>query len=56
MKGNTTSWVVAGLGIVATAIGSRLVKGRFGAGVTGFGMAHLLLGALDMFRPSINKS
>ncbi|MDK2821441.1 MAG: hypothetical protein PWP31_1406 [Clostridia bacterium] len=54
LKGNTTSWVVTGLGAAVAAIGAKFIKGNLGAGITGFGLAHLVLGTLDMFRPSVN--
>ncbi len=49
----TSSWVVTGLGATVTGIGA-LVGGRMGAGLTGFGLAHVVLGTLDMLRP-INR-
>lgn len=54
MNGNTTSWIVTGVGAGVTAIGLML-GGTTGAGVTGFGLAHVFLGILDMFRPSIRS-
>ncbi|WP_169736185.1 hypothetical protein [Caldanaerobius polysaccharolyticus] len=54
MNGKTTSWVVAGIGAVVTAIG-YMTGGTIGAGITGFGLAHVVLGTLDMFRPSVQK-
>ncbi|MDQ7793076.1 MAG: hypothetical protein RDU89_01490 [bacterium] len=56
MKATTTSLVVTGLGIAVTAVGAALVRGNLGAGVTGFGAAHVVLGVLDMFRPSVRKA
>lgn len=55
MKGTTTSWVVTGLGAAVTGVGATLLKGRgpMAAGVMGFGLAHVLLGLGDMFRPSV---
>ncbi|HPU01072.1 MAG TPA: hypothetical protein PK568_04160 [Bacillota bacterium] len=53
-KGNTTSLAVAGLGLVVAGIG-RIVGGNLGAGLTGFGLAHVVLGLADMFRTS-NRS
>jgi len=47
----TNSLVLTGLGATVTGIGA-LVGGRMGAGLTGFGLAHVVLGTLDMFRPS----
>ena len=53
-----TSWSVIGLGALVTLLGYTLSEHdeRFGAGVTGFGLAHILLGALDMLRPTIKES
>jgi|GEM_PF-221692 hypothetical protein len=51
MRKNKISWVIAGLGAAVTGIGS-LVRGPLGSGLKGFGLAHILLGTLDMFRPS----
>lgn len=53
MKGNTTSWVVAGLGAAVTGAGATLFKGPLKAGLMGFGMAHILLGMADLLRPSV---
>ncbi len=48
----TTSWAVAGLGVVVTGVG-KAVGGPIGAGIIGFGMAHVALGLLDMLRPTV---
>ena len=40
-KGNPTSWTVAGLGLVVTGVG-RMVGGNLGAGIMGFGLAHVV--------------
>jgi hypothetical protein len=52
-----TSWTVIGLGALVMLLGNSMsdVDERFRAGVSGFGLAHVLLGALDMFRPSIKE-
>jgi len=42
---------VSGLGILVTGLG-RMMGGRIGAGLYGFGLAHIVLGVLDRFRPS----
>ncbi len=55
MKANTTSWVVTGLGAAVTAVGATALTGAIGAGVVGFGVAHMVLGVLDMFRPSVRN-
>lgn len=52
MQGVTTSWIVAGLGVIVALIG-WYVGGYWGAGILGFGLAHILLGILDMFRPTV---
>lgn len=49
-KTKTAGKFIMGLGALVTGIG-RLVGGRTGDGLTGFGLAHIVLGALDMFRP-----
>ncbi|MFA7467279.1 MAG: hypothetical protein WCY82_03325 [Desulfotomaculaceae bacterium] len=54
MKGTSTSWTVLGLGAGVTLLG-RMIGGNLGAGVTGFGLAHVALGVLDQFRPSVQK-
>ena len=57
MKTNTTSWIVTGLGAAVTTAGATALSGPISAGVIGFGAAHVVLGVLDMFRPSVkNKS
>lgn len=54
MKKNTTSWIVTGVGAAVTGVGA-MVGGPFGAGITGFGLAHVVLGVLDNFRPTVKK-
>lgn len=49
---NNTGWVVAGVGAVVTGTGA-IIGGTVGAGVAGFGLAHVVLGVLDNFRPTI---
>jgi len=52
VKGSrSTSWVVVGLGAAVSTAG-LLMPGKLGSGVLGFGAAHMLLGALDMLRPT----
>lgn len=46
----TVSWIVVGLGIIVTLLGYYLTPGDWGYGVLGFGLAHIVLGVLDMFR------
>jgi len=54
-RATTTSMVVAGVGAAVTGAG-RLVGGPLGAGITGFGLAHVVLGMLDMARPSVRDN
>ena len=57
MKATTTSWTVTGLGAAVSSLGLGVLRnkkmGRFGAGILGFGLAHVTLGLLDMLRPSV---
>lgn len=49
-KGETamsTGLWVALLGIIVSYIGWAIIPGDFGAGVLGFGLAHIILGLLD---------
>jgi hypothetical protein len=55
VKGTTTSWVVTGVGAGVTATGLLLGK-SVGAGIAGFGLAHVALGILDMFRPTVRNN
>ena len=54
MKRDRTGWIVSGLGVAVTGLG-RMVGGRIGAGIAGFGLAHIVLGFLDKFRPSVRS-
>jgi hypothetical protein len=54
-KAKTTSWVVAGIGIAVTALGYSLLPSLWGAGILGFGAAHVVLGLLDTQRPTVRK-
>lgn len=56
MKARKTSLVVAGLGAAVTTLGATALSGPVGAGVIGFGAAHVVLGILDMFRPSVRNN
>lgn len=48
----TTSKAIIGLGALVTGIG-RVIGGRIGDGISGYGLAHVVLGTLDMLRPSV---
>lgn len=52
MNATTASWVVVGIGVVLSLIGWYMT-GLWGAGILGFGLAWILLGILDMFRPAM---
>ncbi|QNO13701.1 hypothetical protein HYG86_02480 [Alkalicella caledoniensis] len=54
MGGKTTSYIVAGLGVVVSLIG-WYIRGELGAGILGFGLAHIVLGLLDTARPSVRS-
>jgi hypothetical protein len=51
----TTSWIVVGLGAVVSLIGQMSRPGELGAGILGFGIAHIVLGILDMLRPTVRQ-
>lgn len=59
MKGITTSWAVTGLGAAVSGLGFGVLRrrnlGKLGAGVLGFGLAHVVLGLLDHLRPSVRR-
>lgn len=55
MKSTTTSWVVTGLGAVVSGLGAAMRQSRLGTGILGFGLAHMVLGILDMVRPLPEK-
>ena len=55
VNGNTTSWIVTILGVIVSAIGYFMLPGEFAAGVLGFGLAHIVLGLLDMLRPTVRE-
>ena len=49
----TTSWAVSGLGLLVTSLGAVMLPKKIGAGVLGFGLAHVILGQLDRYRPTV---
>jgi hypothetical protein len=55
MKSTATSWVVTGLGAVVSGLGATMRQSRLGTGILGFGLAHIVLGVVDMIRPLPNK-
>ncbi|NMO96233.1 hypothetical protein [Paenibacillus lemnae] len=46
----TVSWIVAGLGLIVSLLGYYLIPSSWGYVILGFGLAHIVLGVLDMFR------
>jgi Na+/phosphate symporter len=52
----TTSWVVVGVGAVVSLIGQMSRPGELGSGILGFGLAHIVLGLLDMLRPTVRQN
>ena len=46
----TRSWIVIGLGVVVSLLGWYMAPSAWGYGILGFGLAHIVLGALDLFR------
>jgi hypothetical protein len=51
----TTSWVVTGLGVIVSLLGWYLTPNAWGYGIFGFGLAHIMLGLLDMFREPVRS-
>jgi hypothetical protein len=56
LKATATSLAVAGVGTIVSGIGATMLKKKWGAGVLGFGLAHVVLGLLDLARPSVRHS
>lgn len=52
----TTGWAVSGLGLLVSSLGAKMDNKKIGAGILGFGLAHVVLGQLDRFRPTIKKN
>jgi hypothetical protein len=56
VKASTTSWTVTGVGAAVSGLGALTLKKRWGLGILGFGLAHVVLGLLDLARPTIRNS
>jgi hypothetical protein len=56
IRASATSWAVTGLGAAVSGLGAVALKKRWGLGILGFGLAHVVLGLLDLARPTIRKS
>ncbi|MGI6357865.1 MAG: hypothetical protein ACOX2K_04120 [Bacillota bacterium] len=52
---NKTGFYVAGLGALVSGAGLFLRNRRVGNGVLGFGLAHVVLGGLDLMRPALRR-
>ncbi|WP_164821457.1 hypothetical protein [Paenibacillus koleovorans] len=50
-----TSWVVVILGIIVSLLGWYLTPNAWGYGILGFGLAHIVLGILNMFRAPLRS-
>lgn len=50
------SWIVTGLGIIVSLLGWYLTPSAWGYGILGFGLAHIVLGILDMLREPVRAS
>ncbi|WP_422657230.1 hypothetical protein ACK8P5_15860 [Paenibacillus sp. EC2-1] len=46
----SVSWIVTLLGVIVSLLGYFLIPNNWGYGILGFGLAHILLGVLEMFR------
>ncbi|MCR4401540.1 MAG: hypothetical protein NUW12_01970 [Firmicutes bacterium] len=55
MGPKSTSWIVVVLGAAVSAVGQVMRPGELGSGILGFGLAHVLLGFLDMLRPTVRQ-
>ena len=55
-KAKTTSYSVTGLGVAVSAVGWSLLPSLWGAGILGFGAAHVVLGLLDTQRPVVKDN
>ncbi|MGG3279644.1 hypothetical protein [Paenibacillus solani] len=51
----TVNWIVFGLGMIVSLLGYYLIPNDWGYGILGFGLAHILLGILSMFRRPVQN-
>jgi TM2 domain-containing membrane protein YozV len=51
---NTTNKIILGLGTLAAGAG-KLIGGKIGYGIAGFGLAHILFGSLGMLRSPLRS-
>ena len=53
----TVGWIVTGVGVAVSLLGWYMVPNPWGYGIFGFGLAHIVLGILEMFRtPEKNRN
>ncbi|ACX66340.1 hypothetical protein V4V36_02890 [Paenibacillus lautus] len=50
----TVNWIIFGLGVIVSLLGYYLIPSSWGYGILGFGLAHILLGILSMFRRPVH--
>lgn len=50
----TVNWIIFGLGVIVSLLGYYLIPSDWGYGILGFGLAHILLGILSMFRRPVH--
>lgn len=50
LQSPTVSWTVAGVGAVVTLLGWLMEPSPLSYGIVGFGLAHVVLGLLDLYR------
>ena len=55
MESKTTGWIVVGVGAVVSIIGQLMRPSEFGAGVLRIWPCHIILGILDMMRPTVRQ-
>lgn len=59
MKSNNTNLLVTALGATVSGLGyglmRKMTRSQVGAGVLGFGLAHIALGLLDMTREDLKE-
>ncbi|HEX6988817.1 MAG TPA: hypothetical protein VF282_05055 [Bacillota bacterium] len=50
LQSPSVSWTVVGIGAVVTLLGWFMRPSPLAYGITGFGLAHVVLGLLDLYR------
>ncbi len=52
----STGWAISGLGLLVSTLGAKMLGNKVGAGILGFGLAHVILGQLDRLRPTVKRN